>query len=122
MKKVGMVFVLMIMMTGCAQEAQVSFSQHVKPILDQNCIACLQEGGEGRAVSGFSMISYADLMKGTQFGPMVIAGDSEGSNLIVLMEGRADPSISMPHGTAAPVRKADIETIRGWIDQGAKNI
>jgi hypothetical protein len=41
--------------------------------------------------------------------------------MIVLMEGRADPSISMPHGAMKPVRKADIDTIRAWIDQGAKN-
>ena len=71
--------------------------------------------------SGFSMMSYDDLMKGTQFGPMVIAGDSEGSNMVVLMEGRADPSISMPHGSTKRVPKADIDTIRAWIDQGAKN-
>lgn len=51
---------------------------------------------------------------------MVIAGDSLGSNLIVLMEGRADPSISMPHGSTDPVSAADIDTIRRWIDQGAK--
>ena len=51
---------------------------------------------------------------------MIVPGDSEGSNLIVLMEGRADPSISMPHGSAKPVGSADIETIRRWIDQGAK--
>jgi hypothetical protein len=130
MKKAGMVdtkalplclIFLLMMLTGCAQEAQISFSQDVKPILDQNCITCHQEGGEGLEISGLSMMSHADLMKGAQFGPMIIAGDSEGSNLIVLMEGRADPSISMPHGTAKPVKKADIETIRVWIDQGAKN-
>jgi hypothetical protein len=60
-------------------------------------------------------------MKGTKFGPMIISGDSAGSNMIVLMEGRADPSISMPHGSMDPVRKADIEILRLWIDQGAKN-
>jgi len=117
---IGLPF-LLLMLTGCAQEAQISFSQDVKPILDQNCITCHQEGGEGMAASGFSMMSHADLMQGTRFGPMVIAGDSEGSNLIVLMEGRADPSISMPHGKTGSVKKADIETIRAWIDQGAKN-
>ena len=67
------------------------------------------------------MVSYEDLMKGTQFGPMIIGGDSAGSNLIVLMEGRADPSISMPHGSMSPVKKTDIEKIRLWVDQGAKN-
>ena len=108
-------------LTACAREEAVSFSQDVKPIIDKNCLACHEEGGEGFEASGFSMLTYDDLMKGTNFGPMIISGDSAGSNMIVLMEGRADPSISMPHGTMDPVRKADIETLRLWVDQGAKN-
>ena len=108
-------------LTGCAREEAVSFSQDVKPIIDKNCLACHKEGGEGFEASGFSMLTYDDLMKGTKFGPMIISGDSAGSNMIVLMEGRADPSISMPHGSMDPVRKADIETLRLWVDQGAKN-
>jgi len=67
------------------------------------------------------MQSYDDLMGGTNFGPMIIAGDSESSNMVVLMQGRADPSISTPHGEQEMVSKADIATIRLWIDQGAKN-
>ncbi len=113
--------VALSVLAGCAREETVSFSQDVRPILDQNCIACHQEGGEGFIASGFSMMTYEDLMRGTNAGPMVVAGDSLGSNMIVLMEGRADPSISMPHGAMEPVGKADIETIRVWIDQGAKN-
>jgi hypothetical protein len=112
---------LMMVLAGCAQEEAVSFSQDVKPIIDQNCIACHKPGGDGFEASGFSMVTYEDLMKGTKFGPMVISGDSAGSNMLVLMEGRADPSISMPHGAMKPVRKSDIETIRRWVDQGAKN-
>lgn len=112
---------LFLGLTGCAREEAVSFSQDVKPIIDQNCLVCHQEGGAGYESSGFSMVNYEDLMKGTQFGPMIIGGDSAGSNLIVLMEGRADPSISMPHGSMDPVKKSDIETIRLWVDQGAKN-
>ena len=108
-------------LTGCSREEAVSFSQDVKPIIDKNCLACHKEGGEGFEASGFSMLTYDDLMKGTKFGPMIIGGDSAGSNMIVLMEGRADPSISMPHGSMDPVRKADIETLRLWVDQGAKN-
>jgi len=113
--------VALSVLSGCAREEPVSFSQDVRPILDQNCIACHQDGGEGLIASGFSMMTYEDLMRGTNAGPMVVAGDSLGSNMIVLMEGRADPSISMPHGAMKPVGKADIETIRTWIDQGAKN-
>ncbi len=117
---VGVVMIAALILSGCAREAAVSYSLDVKPILKQNCLECHEEGGSGFAASGFSMASYDDLMSGTKFGPMIIPGDAEGSNLIVLMEGRADPSISMPHGSLEPVRKKDIETIRLWIDQGAK--
>jgi hypothetical protein len=112
---------LVLALSGCAREEAVSFSRDVKPIIDQNCLACHRLGGEGFQASGFSMVTYDDLMKGTKFGPMIISGDSAGSNMVVLMEGRADPSISMPHGAMEPVKKADIEIIRLWIDQGAKN-
>ncbi len=115
------VFLLGLLMTGCGREEVVSFSRDVKPILDQHCIECHQAGGSGLEASGFSMGSYDELMKGTDFGPMVIAGDAEGSNILVLMEGRADPSISMPHGYREPVAAQDIQTIRLWIGQGAKN-
>ena len=108
-------------MVACSGEPAVSFSQDIKPLIDQNCISCHQAGGEGEIASGFIMSSYDDLMKGAKFGPMIIAGDAEGSNMVVLMEGRADPSISMPHGQQKPISKADIQSIRLWIEQGAKN-
>ena len=110
-----------ILASACNVEPKVSFSQEVRPIFEANCLSCHQAGGAGFEASGFSMVSYDDLMKGTDAGPMVIPGDVEGSNLVVLMEGRADPSISMPHGGLDPVPGADIKLIRQWIAQGAKN-
>lgn len=107
-------------MIACNKEPAVSFSQDVRPVLDQNCIECHDMGGKGQVASGLDMSSYDSLMKGTRFGPMIIAGDVEGSNLLVLIEGRADPSISMPHGQKS-IPKEDIQTIRLWIKQGAKN-
>ena len=108
-------------MAACSGEPAISFSQDVKPIIDKNCIQCHQAGGEGEVASGFEMTTYDGLMKGARFGPMIIAGDVEGSNMVVLMEGRADPSISMPHGQQKPVSKDDIQTIKLWIKQGARN-
>lgn len=107
-------------LSGCNGGGTVSYARDVEPILQANCLSCHQAGGAGFEASGFSMASYDELMKGTQYGAMIVAGDSEGSNLLVLMEGRADPSISMPHGSMEPIGKADIDTIRRWIDQGAK--
>lgn len=108
-------------LAACAGEPEVSFSQDVKPILDANCLSCHQPGGAGYETSGLAMTNHEALMKGTEGGAMIIPGDVEGSNLLVLMEGRADPSISMPHGSMDPVPSADIALIRQWIAQGAKN-
>jgi len=126
MKKTGMPAVILLAgatlatLGGCGGEAAVSYSRDVQPILQANCLSCHQLGGAGYEASGFNMASYDELMKGTNGGPMIIPGDSAGSNLIVLMEGRADPSIKMPHGSTKSVSAADIDTIRRWIDQGAK--
>ncbi len=110
-----------LVMVACGGEPAISFSQDVKPILNTYCMDCHQAGGEGEVASGLNMATHEALMKGARFGPMVIAGDAEGSNMVVLMEGRADPSISMPHGQQKTISKADIQIIRVWIDQGAKN-
>jgi uncharacterized membrane protein len=120
----GMMTLLVLMLialAGCKSEETVSFSQDVKPIIDKYCIECHQAGGEGLIASGFNLENYAGVMKGTKHGPMVIAGDSAGSNMLVLMEGRADPSISMPHGKMTGASRKELETIRLWIDQGAQD-
>ena len=110
-----------LVLAACGGEPAVSFSQDVQPIIDQHCVQCHEAGGVGEVTSGLNLTSYEGVMKGTDSGPMVIAGDVEGSNLLVLMEGRADPSISMPHGKNEPVPKKDIQIIRAWIGQGAEN-
>jgi len=98
----------------------VSYAEDVKPILDQYCLECHQEGGQGQVASGLSMENYASLMRGTHNGPMIVPGDSLGSNLVVLIEGRADPSIQMPHGRNR-IPQPQIDLIKAWIDQGARD-
>lgn len=118
--KLAVSSLLPLAMIACSSEPEISYAQDVKPVLDKNCLECHQENGAGTLASGFDMSSFDGLMKGTHHGPMVIPGDPEGSNLIVLIEGRADPSISMPHGKDS-ISDTDIQMIRSWVSQGAKN-
>jgi hypothetical protein len=60
-------------------------------------------------------------MKGTKFGPVVQPGNSFESVLVMLVEGRADQSIKMPHQDEPPLAAEQIETLKLWIDQGANN-
>jgi hypothetical protein len=109
-----------LLQTGCSGEKPLTYQANIKPILDANCAECHVPGGKGFEKTGLLLDSYDGLMKGTQFGPIVIPGSSVSSTLYRLVSGKADPSIRMPHGKG-PLPDADISTIAAWIDQGAKN-
>jgi len=104
--------------TQAAQE--VSFKLDVLPILENHCVKCHQPGGPGYEASGLDLRTYASLMKGTKHGKIVVPGDPLTSNMMVLIEGRADPSIRMPHHER-PLLIQQIEILRDWVAQGAKD-
>jgi hypothetical protein len=104
---------------GCAPSS-VSFSKEVQPILLKNCAECHAPGKEGFAASGLDVTSYQALMKGGKFGPLIKPGDALSSSLNMLVEGRAHPSIRMPHGREKLPDK-DIEVLKVWVNEGAKN-
>ena len=106
---------------GCDRTPTVSYQKDVVPILDKHCMSCHVPGQPGYVVSGFELGSYESLMKGTQFGPVVLPGDPLTSVLVMLVEGRVDPSLKMPHGDATTPTAEEILTIRRWVEQGAKN-
>ncbi|MBK1694154.1 hypothetical protein CKO09_05295 [Chromatium weissei] len=107
------------LMTGC-NEQTVSFQKDIKPLLDTNCAECHLKAGKGYEASGFFIESYETLMKGTKFGPVVVAGDPASSSLYRLVSGEVDKSIQMPHNKA-PLSAEKIALIEHWIAQGAKN-
>lgn len=104
----------------CAAEPPLSFSRDVMPIFTGRCVSCHQPSGEGFQKSGLDLTTYEGLMKGTKFGPMVVAGDPRGSNLMWLLDWRASPELRMPHGNKK-LSTCDRDDIRNWIRQGAKN-
>jgi hypothetical protein len=104
--------------SACAQRTQMSFAEDVMPILKGYCVSCHQPSGQGYDASGLDLTSYEGLMKGTKFGPMVIPGQPDSSNLIVLIDGRAN--IRMPYGHKA-LPSCLRDNIYSWIFQGAKN-
>ena len=115
---------LVLFCAGCARE--VSFKSDVDPILKARCLSFHSPGGEGYAASGFSVASYQAVMKGTKYGPVVVAGSSIGSTLSRLIEHKADPSIAMPKSThpnmpSEYLPQTQIDLVKKWVDQGAKD-
>jgi len=103
-----------------AAEPPVSFAQDVLPLLKWKCAGCHAPGGEGYEKSGVDLTSYQGVMKGTKYGPMIVPGDPQASNLIRLLDWQVPKAIRMPHGQkqlCACLRN----DIREWIRQGAKD-
>jgi mono/diheme cytochrome c family protein len=101
-----------------AKRPTVSFKEDVLPIFKGRCVDCHTPGGKGFEASGLDLSNYAGVMKGTKFGPMVIAGDPEASSLMALLDWRVAPQIRMPHGTKK-LSTCDRDAIRRWINEGA---
>ena len=112
---------IVVGIAACDKEApfrKVTYVTDVKPIVQEHCLECHVAGKEGTEKSGLLMDSYEAVMKGTKFGPVIVPDSSESSSLYLLVAGKADPSIHMPHGKA-PLSDEQITTIRLWIDKGA---
>lgn len=91
----------------------VDFASEVLPIFKASCFGC---HGEEKQRGGLRMDSLESLLKGGDSGPAVIPGNSAKSPLILRVTGVEEPR--MPMGQA-PLSKAQITTLKQWIDQGA---
>jgi mono/diheme cytochrome c family protein len=104
----------------CAATTEWSFKEDVLPIFKGRCVECHQSGGAGTEKSGLDLTSYEGVMKGTEFGPMIVPGDPDSSNLMRLLDWRASIELRMPHGKKK-LSTCDRDAIRGWIRQGAQD-
>ena len=92
------------------ENSQTSFTSSVAPILVRHCGDCHIAQSKG----GFSMTSYATLMKGPPEGVVVFAGDTAGSRLIETIE-----SGDMPRG-GGKLTTAEFDILKAWIQSGAR--
>ena len=100
-------------------DKNVSFSQHVLPILTTSCAG---SGCHiGVTTNGVNLTNYAEILAsiGVQYNAgVVIPEDAGGSPLIDKIEGQPRFGERMPLGRA-PLTTREISLIIGWIDEGA---
>ncbi|MCH8863227.1 MAG: hypothetical protein IID51_12035 [Proteobacteria bacterium] len=112
---VGLVMAV-VAMTKAAEVT--SFAEDIYPIIQIRCLSCHIPGGAGYEASGLDLRTYEGLMKGTRFGPMVVPGNVIESNLLTMIEGRAE--IHMPFNKKL-LTKCERLAFRRWVQQGAKD-
>jgi mono/diheme cytochrome c family protein len=90
----------------------VSYARQVAPILQARCADC--HGAETKE-AGLGVTTYADLMKGSEYGTVVEAGDPAASLLMEMITAGEMPQ-------DAPALPADeVAILRSWIAAGAQN-
>ena len=98
----------------------VSYKKDVLPIFQNRCARChgaKDEEGEVVAEVSLILIDYERLMLGSEFGPVITAGDPADSWLLEMITEGDMP----PEGEGDKVPEEEIAVIRTWIEQGAKN-
>ena len=105
---------------AATQSQEMSYKKDVVPIIHDYCLSCHQPGGKGYEKSGLDMRTYQSLMKGTKFGSVIKPKDSFTSIFIQVIEGRVHSSIKMPYGMNGGLAKENINILKTWVDQGAK--
>ena len=95
---------------------EVSFSQDIRPILNQNCVHC--HGGV-RQKNGVSFIFREEALGVGKSGhPTIVPGKPDASELIARITS-TDPEARMPYH-APPLSPPQIALLRRWIKEGAK--
>ena len=91
----------------------VSYSRDVLPFLEDQCLACHDEG----LTSGKLSLVDLDAMKaGGRHGAAIAPGKGEESLVIQYMKGTRQPQ--MPPRTQLPLDRIDV--VRRWIDRGRR--
>jgi len=107
--------------TVYATGSGVSFSQHIQPIFNANCIGC--HGGSGglylTAGQSYSNLVNIQALAGCTTEMRVLPGNAASSVLYKRISGAACGD-QMPRG-GNPLSAADIQKIVDWINQGAQN-
>ncbi len=104
--------------SALAQAAEIDFARDVQPILTKSCTEC--HGGVKQA-GGVSFI-YRDqvLGEGTSGLRIVIPGDPEGSEMMYRVTTEDEDDHMPPIEDHPPLSKAEIGTLRQWIQEGAQ--
>ncbi|GAA5507063.1 DUF1549 domain-containing protein [Novipirellula caenicola] len=101
-----------------ASKASPSFARDIEPIFRNKCFGCHQPA---KPLGQYVMTDFASLVAGGESGsPAIVPGKPDASYLIdqiTPIDGHAE----MPRSPAKPLHAIEIQTIRQWISEGAKD-
>jgi hypothetical protein len=122
--KILSLFVIACVLSACggAGSRDVSYREQIQPLLSTRCVAC---HGAEKARGKIVLASYGELMASRSVSgraPLVVPGSPGESKLFILC-ATDQAHFRMPPDTSsvAPLALKDLEHLRDWIKQGAKD-
>jgi len=112
---------LFILIAGCGKKP-VSYREQIQPILNSRCTQC---HGTEITRGKINVASYASFMSSRTVSgkePLVVPGSPYQSRLYILCETN-QPHFRMPPDTSSitPLPAAELDQLRHWITEGAKD-
>jgi WD40 repeat protein len=97
----------------------VDFDHDVLPLLKANCLAC---HNRSKSKADLILETPADLLKGGESGPAVVAGKSQSSLLLTVSTHEAKPRMPPKDNkvNAEDMTPEQLGIIARWIDEGAR--
>lgn len=97
----------------------VDYNRDVRPILSEHCFKC--HGPDGKEVKGDLRLSdHTDATKNRDGYFVIKPGSAKSSELIGRVKKGADAPMPPKDSGMMPLTPEQVETLRLWIDQGAK--
>jgi len=94
-----------------------TYDQDVRPIISKYCLPCHLSDSENP--SGLEMDTYASMRKGGENGDPVVPGQPEESLMYLKLQDPPPFGKQMPRNRKK-LQDEELQTIRRWIEQGAK--
>ncbi len=97
-----------------APDSSEFFEKQVRPLLVSRCHSCHSSRGKTK-FAGLALDTAAGLRRGSDAGPVVIAGKPEESRLLLAVRGKL-PARMPPTG---PLSESEIAVLERWVAMGA---
>jgi uncharacterized membrane protein len=92
------------------------YGARIQPIFSQHCIGC---HGPSKHKANLRLDSFEAVTRGSKDGPVIKAGNAQGSELLRRVSLPPTDDDFMPSGHKPPLSANEIKTIELWISSGA---
>ena len=106
-----------LLIATTAGRAPVDYTRDIQPLLAEHCLEC---HGPDQAKGGLNLTTRDQALKLLKSGAHGIVSGKADASAVMERVASSDPDERMPPAEKKPLKLAEIETLKAWINEGAK--